>query len=67
LRAFCSVRMIECKAVRPMVVATLKALIERLDPFALSRSVDVQLERVHSLARYPSRPQLTALSAARSG
>jgi hypothetical protein len=60
-------RVLECKAVRPMVVARLKALRERLDPFALSRSVDVQLERIHSLAKQPSRPQLTAMSAARCG
>ena len=60
-------RVLESKAVRPMVVARLKALRERLDPFALSRSVDVQLERIHSLAKYPSRPQLTAMSAARCG
>jgi hypothetical protein len=60
-------RVLECKAVRPMVVARLKALRERLDPFALSRSVDVQLERIHSLAKHPSRPQLTAMSAARCG
>ena len=50
-------RVLECKAVRPMVVARLKALRERLDPFALSRSVDVQLERIHALAKHPSRPQ----------
>jgi hypothetical protein len=60
-------RVLECKAVRPMVVARLKALRERLDPFALSRSVDVQLERIHSLAKHPGRAQLTAMSAARCG
>jgi hypothetical protein len=46
-----------------MVVARLKALRERLDPFALSRSVDVQLERIHSLAKHSRRSQLTAMSA----
>jgi hypothetical protein len=60
-------RVLECKAVRPMVVARLTALRERLDPFALSRSVDAQLERIHALAKHPGRPRLTATSAARCG
>jgi hypothetical protein len=49
-------RVVASKAVRPMVVARLKALRERLDPFALSRSVDAQLERIHALANHRRSP-----------
>jgi len=60
-------RVIECKEVRPDVVARLKALRDRLDPFALSRSVDVQLDRIHALANHgrSPRPEARAAEAAR--
>ena len=52
-------RVMECSQANPLVVARLKAQRDRLDPFALSRSVDVQLERIHGLAnhRHSPRPQ----------
>jgi hypothetical protein len=59
-------RVLECKKVRPLVVAQLTALRERLDPFALSRSVDSQLERIHALAnlrRSPSPKPVPATAA----
>jgi hypothetical protein len=56
-------RVLECKQVRPEVVARLKALRERLDPFALSRSVDVQLERIYALANQRRSPRLEARAA----
>ena len=62
-------RVLECKEVRPMVVARLTALQKQLDPFALSRSVDVQLDRIHALAnhvRSPS-PQVKITSAVPCG
>jgi len=49
-------RVLECKEVRPMVVARLTALQKQLDPFALSRSVDVQLDRIHALANHVRSP-----------
>jgi hypothetical protein len=60
-------RVLECKAVRSMEVARLKALRERLDPFALSRSVDAQLDRIHALANHRHSPKTTATLAARHG
>lgn len=51
-------RVLECKEVRPMVVARLTALQKQLDPFALSRSVDVQLDRIHALANHRRSPSL---------
>ena len=51
-------RVLECKEVKPEVVARLKALRERLDPFAVSRSVDVQLDRIHALANQRRSPRL---------
>jgi hypothetical protein len=56
-------RVLGCKEVRPEVVARLKALRERLDPFALSRSVDVQLDRIHALANQRRSPRLEAKAA----
>lgn len=53
-------RVLESKAVRAMVVARLKALRDRLDPFALSRSVGVQLDRIHALANHARGPSLPA-------
>jgi len=49
-------RVLESKGVRPMVVARLKALRQQLDPFALSRSVDTQLDRIHALANHLRSP-----------
>jgi hypothetical protein len=56
-------RVLGCKEVRPEVVARLKALRERLDPFALSRSVDAQLDRIHALANQRRSPRLEAKAA----
>jgi IS30 family transposase len=58
-------RVLESKAVRPTVVARLTALRDELDPFALSRSVAVQLDRIHALAnhRRSPRPQIGAVPA----
>ncbi len=53
-------RVMECAQANPLVVARLKALRERLDPFALSRSVDAQLERIHALANHRHSPRLEA-------
>ena len=53
-------RVVESKAVRPMVVARLKALRERLDPFALSRSVNAQLDRIHARANLRHSPKVKA-------
>ena len=62
-------RVLECKAVRPLVMARLTTLRDRLDPFALSRSVDAQLERIHALANHRRSPPLKAKAtpAARCG
>jgi hypothetical protein len=56
-------RVLECKEVRPEVVARLKALRDRLDPFALSRSVDAQLDRIHAMANHRRSPQPEARTA----
>jgi hypothetical protein len=60
-------RVLECQQVRPEVVARLKAQRERLDPFALSRSVERQLDRIHALAnhRRSPRPEASVIAAAR--
>ena len=57
-------RVLECSQANPLVVARLKALRDRLDPFALSRSVDRQLEAIHDLAnhRHSPRPQTRAVA-----
>jgi hypothetical protein len=39
-------------------VAKLKALRDRIDPFALSRSVDAQLDRIHAIANHRYSPAL---------
>ncbi len=59
-------RVMECSQANPLVVVRLKALRDRLDPFALSRSVDRQLEAIHSLAnhRHSPRPEARAAPAA---
>ncbi|HJS58629.1 MAG TPA: DDE-type integrase/transposase/recombinase [Vicinamibacteria bacterium] len=61
-------RVLECKTLRPLQVARLTALRDRLDPFVLSRSVDAQLERIHALAnlRRSPRQKLKATPTARS-
>jgi hypothetical protein len=56
-------RVLECKEVRPMVVARLTALRDRLDPFVLSRSVDVQLDRIHALANHRRSPSVKTMAA----
>lgn len=52
-------RVLASKQVRPDVVARLSALRDCLDPFALSRSVDRQLEYIHSLANLRHSPRAT--------
>jgi transposase InsO family protein len=49
-------RVMACPKTHPLVVARLAALRDRLDPFALSRSVDAQLERIHALANHCHSP-----------
>jgi hypothetical protein len=56
-------RVLECQQVRPEIVARLKALRSRLDPFALSRSVDVQLGQIHALANHRRSPRPEAMAA----
>jgi hypothetical protein len=53
-------RVMECSQANPLLVARLKALRDQLDPFALSRSVDVQLERIHALANHRHSPRVDA-------
>ena len=53
-------RVIACSQANPLLVARLKALQDQLDPFALSRSVDVQLERIHALANHRHSPRVDA-------
>ena len=45
-------RVIECPGINSVMVEGLKALRDRLDPFALSASVDRQIERVYELASH---------------
>ena len=52
-------RVIECAGVDSAIVGKLKALREQMDPFALSASVDHQIERIYDLAslrRSPATP-----------
>jgi hypothetical protein len=50
-------RALACPEVRPEVVAHLRTLRQRLDPFALSRAVDAQLARIHALANLRRSPR----------
>jgi hypothetical protein len=43
-------RVMECPDADPKAVARLKALRDRIDPFALSRSIDRQLENIFALS-----------------
>ena len=50
-------RVIECSGIDSAMVATFKRLLDQLDPFALSASVDRQIEGIYALAstrRIPS-------------
>jgi hypothetical protein len=53
-------RVLASKDVRPEVVARLRELQDRLDPFVLSRSVERQLERIHALANLRRSPRAAA-------
>jgi hypothetical protein len=52
-------RVLACKQVRPDVVAHLRELRARLDPFLLARSVERQLERIHAMANLRHSPRAT--------
>jgi hypothetical protein len=57
-------RVLECKEIRPMVVAKLRAVRDRFDPFVLSRSVDTQLDQIHALANHRRSPKVTVTPSA---
>jgi hypothetical protein len=58
-------RVLACPEIRPEVAAQLQRLRERLDPFALARTIEQQLERIYALATSrPSAPPTPAASAA---
>jgi hypothetical protein len=52
-------RLLDCKQGRPGVVARLRELRDRRDPFLLARSVERQLERIHALANLRHSPRAT--------
>jgi hypothetical protein len=43
-------RVLACPEVRPEVAAQLRQQGDRLDPFALARAIDQQLDRIYALA-----------------
>ncbi len=43
-------RVLACSEIRPEVAAQLQRQRDRLDPFALARAIDQQLERIYALA-----------------
>jgi len=55
-------RVLACPELRSEVAAQLQRLRERLDPFALARTIEQQLERIYALAT--SRPSAPSPSAA---
>lgn len=50
-------RVLACPAAARIKVAHLKALRERLDPFALAQAIDQQLPQLYALAHHRSRPK----------
>ncbi len=50
-------RVLACPAADRIKVAHLKALRERLDPFALAQAIDQQLTQLYALAHHRSRPK----------
>jgi hypothetical protein len=50
-------RVLACAAGDPKAAAPLEALRARLDPFALSASVDRQLDRIHAMANHRHSPK----------
>jgi hypothetical protein len=56
-------RVAACPDADARTVAELQALRERLDPFALSRSIDRQLDRIHGLANRRHSPKLAGRGA----
>ncbi len=54
-------RVLACPELRPEAAAELQRLRERLDPFALARTIAQQLERIYALATTrPSTPPTPA-------
>jgi hypothetical protein len=54
-------RVLACPELRPEAAAELQRLRERLDPFALARTIEQQLERIYALATMrPSSPSTPA-------
>ena len=60
-------RLLDCPAAHSGKLAQLRALRDRLDPFALSEAIDRQLERIYALAahRVPTQKLPTALNSSR--
>jgi len=55
-------RVLACPKIRPEVAAQLQRLRQRLDPFALARTIEQQFERISALATSrPSAPSTSAL------
>ena len=50
-------RVVACPEADPVKVAHLKALRERLDPFALAQAIDQQLTQLYALAHHHPRPK----------
>jgi hypothetical protein len=50
-------RVLACPEAHPVKVAHLKALRERLDPFALAEAIDQKLTRLYGLAHHRAKPQ----------
>jgi hypothetical protein len=54
-------RVLACPELRPEVAAQLQRQRDHLDPFALARTIEQQLERIYALATMrPSAPSTTA-------
>jgi len=59
-------RVLACSEIRPEVAAPLQRLRDRLDPFALARTIEQQLERIYALATTrPSPPPSPAAPVSR--
>jgi hypothetical protein len=59
-------RVLACSELRPEVAAQLQRLRDRLDPFALARTIEQQLERIYALATTrPSTPPSPAAPVSR--
>jgi hypothetical protein len=59
-------RVLACPEIRPAVATELQRLRDRLDPFALARTIEQQLARIYALATMrPSAPSIPAASVPR--